>query len=96
MMIMTNDREMPQQQQPGRESEENFEHDRVEQFNELSELSLEERMNVADQMGIPVHDAGEAAATGRASAGDTAAGPESNSEVEPTDRLDRPSPGQRE
>lgn len=87
-MDMINDREM-EQQQPGREPKENFEHDRVEQFNELSELSLEERMNVADQMGIPVQDAGEAAATGRASAGDAAANPDSGMDEEPLRRQDQ-------
>ena len=35
-----------------------------EQFNELSELSLEARMNVADQIGVPVNNLGDAAATG--------------------------------
>ncbi|NTS41626.1 hypothetical protein HRG84_11980 [Flavisolibacter sp. BT320] len=63
---MTNERDITEPLGPGRENEETTGHDRVEQFNELSELSLEERMNVADQMGIPVQDAGEAAATGRA------------------------------
>lgn len=37
---------------------------RKEQFNELSELSLEERMAVANQIGIPVENAGDPALTG--------------------------------
>ena len=41
-------------QQQVRNGEENIGEDRIEQFNELSELSLEERMNVADQIGVPV------------------------------------------
>lgn len=44
----------------------NGEQNRMEPFNELSELSLEERMNVADQIGIPAETPGEAAATGTA------------------------------
>ena len=37
---------------------------RKEQFNELSELSLEERMAVADRMGIPVFNEPDAAKEG--------------------------------
>ena len=43
-------------QQQVRSGEENNGEDRIEQFNELSELSLEERMNVADQIGVPVRN----------------------------------------
>ena len=43
-------------QQQIRSGEENNGEDRIEQFNELSELSLEERMNVADQIGVPVRN----------------------------------------
>lgn len=70
---MMNDREKAQPPQKDREGDENFDQDQIEQFNELSELSLEERMNVADRMGIPVESAGEAAATGTASGVDDAA-----------------------
>lgn len=78
---MINDREKAQQQKE-RERDETFDQDRVEQFNELSEISLEERMNVADKIGIPVDDVGEAAATGTASGVSEAA---SN----PNERLER-------
>lgn len=78
---MTNDREKAQQQRWEMEGDENSGKERVEQFNELSELSLEERMNVADRMGIPAESAGEAAATGTASGVDDAASG-SNNQVE--------------
>ena len=39
----------------------------MDQFNELSELSLEERMAVADRMGIPVYNEPDAAAKGTGS-----------------------------
>jgi len=71
---MANDRENYPQQQEGSGSAENSGHDRVEQFNELSELSLEERMNVADQIGVPVYNVADAAALGTASGGDDEAG----------------------
>ena len=61
---MANEREEMQRNHPGTEGAGNLDRDRKEQFNELSELSLEERMNVADQIGIPVSNAGDAAATG--------------------------------
>ena len=71
---MANDRENNPQQQPGTGSAENLGHDRVDQFNELSELSLEERMNVADQIGVPVQNVSDAAALGTASGRDDASG----------------------
>src|SRR4051794_32763964 len=71
---MANDREMEQQRQPGTGSAENTGKDRKEQFNELSELSLEERMAIADQIGVPVRDVSDAAATGAMSGRDDAAG----------------------
>lgn len=55
-------------------NEENGNKDRKEQFNELSELSLEERMTVADQIGIPVDNVGDAVATGTARGVDDAEG----------------------
>ncbi|HEV7331231.1 MAG TPA: hypothetical protein VGN63_09340 [Flavisolibacter sp.] len=61
---MANDREYNLPHQPGNENADNRERDPKEQFNELSELSLEERMAVADRIGIPVDNVGEAAATG--------------------------------
>jgi hypothetical protein len=61
---MANEREEMQRNHPGTEGAENQDRDRKEQFNELSELSLEERMAVADQIGIPVANVGEAVATG--------------------------------
>jgi len=50
--------------QPGAEHTDNRAHERTEQFNELSELSLEERMNVADQLGVPIDNMNDAVATG--------------------------------
>ena len=61
---MTNDRDNTQQPYSDTEGEENSGNARQEQFNELSELSLEARMNVADRLGIPVNDIGEAVALG--------------------------------
>jgi hypothetical protein len=61
---MTNDRNNTQQPYSDTEGEENSGNARQEQFNELSELSLEARMNVADRLGIPVNDIGEAVALG--------------------------------
>jgi len=61
---MTNDRDNTQQPYSDTEGEENSGNARQEQFNELSELSLEARMNVADMLGIPVNDIGEAVALG--------------------------------
>jgi hypothetical protein len=88
-MYMAIDKES--NQQPGTGSPENLDRDRIEQFNELSELSLEERMAVADRIGIPVENVGEAAATGTMSGGDDAAGGstdemEEESASEETDR----------
>ena len=71
---MANDRENNLQGQPVTGGAENTGSDRIEQFNELSELSLEERMNVADQIGVPVENLGEAAALGTISGRDDAAG----------------------
>jgi hypothetical protein len=65
---MMNDREKTQQQPA-----ENHDHERTEQFNELSELSLEERMNVADQIGIPANNVEDAVATGTAGSDDETA-----------------------
>jgi hypothetical protein len=86
---MANDREI--QQQKGTGSAENLGRERQEQFNELSELSLEERMAVADQIGVPVQNVGDAAATGAMSGRDDAAGApddgmEEESSGEETDR----------
>lgn len=53
---MAFDRENSGQPQRGTDSSENLGRERKEQFNELSELSLEERMNVADKIGIPVEN----------------------------------------
>jgi hypothetical protein len=50
-------------QQAGLQSAEN-QQGRTEQFNELSELSLEERMNAADHIGEPMSTVEEAVATG--------------------------------
>jgi hypothetical protein len=61
---MTNDRDNTQQPYPDAEREENNSSARLEQFNELSELSLEERIAVADRIGIPVNDIREAVALG--------------------------------
>ena len=61
---MTNDRENTQRPYPDGEGEENNSSARLEQFNELSELSLEERIVVADRIGIPVNDVREAVALG--------------------------------
>jgi hypothetical protein len=60
---MLNDRDINERRQVSSDSG-NAARDRTEQFNELSELSLEERMAVADQIGVPVQNAGEAAAMG--------------------------------
>ena len=67
---MANDRENIQQQEG---TAENMGRERTEQFNELSELSLEERMAVADQIGVPVQNMREAVATGTVSSDDDAA-----------------------
>jgi hypothetical protein len=71
---MANDRDINQHGQVSPDSG-NAARDRTEQFNELSELSLEERMAVADQIGVPVQNAGEAAAM------DTISGDEGGSET---------------
>jgi hypothetical protein len=71
---MAFDRENGGQPQQGTGSAENRGRDRKEQFNELSELSLEERMKVADQIGIPVENISDAASLGTMSGRDDAAG----------------------
>lgn len=70
---MTNERESYPQHQPGLRSGDDTDRGRQEPFNELSELSLEERMAVADRIGVPVDNAGEAAATGAMSGPDDGA-----------------------
>ena len=70
---MADNRERAQQHQTGTGNAENPDTLPKEQFNELSELSLEERMNVADQIGIPVNNLGDAAATGTMQDRDNAA-----------------------
>ena len=59
-------------QQQVRSGEENNGEDRIEQFNELSELSLEERMNVADQIGVPVRNESNTVEIGTLSGSDDA------------------------
>lgn len=87
---MAYDREDNQHDQPGSGSGENGGRNPKEQFNELSELSLEERMAVADRIGIPVDNIGEAAATGTASGIDDATGDLNNQiEENTTERPDR-------
>lgn len=71
---MANDREKAPQEQQGTGRAENLGRERKEQFNELSELSLEERIAVADKIGIPVEDVSDAAAWGTMSGRDDAAG----------------------
>jgi len=63
-----------QQSQQGSGSAENTGGERNHQFNEMTELSLEERMNVADQIGIPVDNVADASQTGAMSGRDDAAG----------------------
>lgn len=60
---MANDREKTQQQ-PDSGGSENDGRKRQEQFNELSELSLEERIAVADKIGIPAARMSDAVALG--------------------------------
>lgn len=69
---MTNDREEAQQHQTETGSKENPGWDRIKQFIELSELSLEERMRVAAQLGIPMDNVGDVAVTGHTSGNDNA------------------------
>ena len=71
---MANDRDERQQGQPGTGSAENTGRERDHQFNEMTELSLEERMNVADQIGVPVESVSDASETGAMSGRDDAAG----------------------
>jgi hypothetical protein len=88
---MANDNENFPQQQQGTGSAENVGGDRKEQFNELSELSLEERIAVADQIGIPVANVSDAAALGAMSGrDDLAGGPNDGMDEESTgDETDR-------
>jgi hypothetical protein len=67
---MTSDKENNQQHRIATGNEENSGSERKEQFNELSELSLEERIAVADQIGILVKSVGDAGATGAMSGDD--------------------------
>jgi hypothetical protein len=60
---MANDQERSQQPQQESGSADSQSSNQQEQFNELSELSLEERMNAADQMGVPMNTK-DAVATG--------------------------------
>lgn len=60
------------QQETGRA--ENRGRDRQESFNELSELSLEERIAVANQIGVPAQSVSDAADTGAMSGRDDATG----------------------
>ena len=71
---MATDREKTQQDQQGTGSAENLGMNRREQFNQFSEISLEERIAVADQIGVPVESETYAAATGAMSGRDDAAG----------------------
>jgi hypothetical protein len=71
---MANERDDLQQGQPGTGSAENTGQERNQQFNEMTELSLEERMKVADQIGVPVDNVADASQTGAMSGRDDAAG----------------------
>ena len=71
---MANEREDNQQVQPGTGSAENAGNDRTEQLNELTELSLEERMAVADKIGVPTEQVSDISDTGMLSGRDDAAG----------------------
>jgi hypothetical protein len=73
MIFMTNGSEHNQPRQPATGNEENPGHGHKEPFNELSELSLEERMAVADKIGIPVENEEDAAPAGTTSGRDDAA-----------------------
>ena len=86
---MTDDRDY--NPQPGTGIGDNDDRDRTEQFNELSETSLEERMAVADRLGIPAGSVGEAAATGTISGTDNAGeGPDDGQEAGPAgDEMNR-------
>lgn len=64
---MINEHEDHPQQQSTTGKAKLQEGERKPAFNELSELSLEERMAVADRIGIPVEDVREAAFDGTAS-----------------------------
>ena len=84
-----NDRDKAQKPQPDTGSTENQNLERTEQFNELSELSLEERMNVADQIGVPRNNMEDAVASGTIRGYDeseTGRNDEIEEETETTDR----------
>lgn len=70
---MADDRENGAQPQQGTSSAENGGGARKEQFNELSELSLEKRIAVADQIGVPAESVIDTDATGAMSGRDDAA-----------------------
>ena len=88
---MTDQRDKFQEGQQQSGSAENTGREREQQFNEMTELSLEERMAVADKIGVPVRDVADASQTGAGSGRDDAAGG-SGDEMEeqdtgqPTDR----------
>jgi hypothetical protein len=71
---MANDRDYNPQQHEQTGGAESQGRDRKDQFNELSELSLEERMAVADQIGVPVESVSDAASLGTMSGRDDLAG----------------------
>lgn len=71
---MANDRENNEQTQQRTGSAEEQGRERHEQFNELSELSLEERIAVANQLGVPSESVIDTAATGALSGRDDVAG----------------------
>ena len=60
--------------QEGTGSAENTGRERTEQMNELTELSLEERMNVADQIGVPPEQVADVSDTGMLSGRDNVSG----------------------
>ncbi|HEX8314850.1 MAG TPA: hypothetical protein VF609_07655 [Flavisolibacter sp.] len=71
---MANERDNTPQAQEGTGSAENTGRERTEQMNELTELSLEERMNVADQIGVPPEQVADVSDTGMLSGRDDASG----------------------
>lgn len=83
---MANDSVNSGQTQQGTGSAEQTGRQRKEQFNELSSLSLEERIAVADQIGVPAENVSDAASTGAASGRDDLAGGSG-------DRMERESTG---
>ncbi|HYO23053.1 MAG TPA: hypothetical protein VER36_11660 [Flavisolibacter sp.] len=71
---MANERESDYQPQQGTGSAENTDRDRTEQMNELTELSLEERMSVADKIGVPPEQVADVRDTGMLSGRDDLSG----------------------